>query len=102
MASVNLGRVAYVHKGAYSSSTTYTKYDVVTYNNGSYVYWNDANSSGKVPTNTTYWRVMLDPTSLNQAVTNANTAAAEASSAVDKLGFYVDSDGYLCQKVKGE
>lgn len=83
MATVNLGRVAYVNKGAYSASTTYTKYDVVSYNNGSYVYWNDADTAGNAPTNTTYWKVMLDPTTLNTAVTNANTATSQANAARD-------------------
>ena len=84
MATVNLGRVAYVNKGAYSASTTYTKYDVVSYNNGSYVYWNDADTSGNEPTNATYWKVMLDPTALNTAVTNANTATTQANAARDQ------------------
>lgn len=81
MATVNLGRVAYVNKGAYSDSTVYTKYDVVLYNNGSYVYWYDTDSSGHVPTNATYWKVMLDPSGINTAISNANTATSDANTA---------------------
>lgn len=83
MATVNLGRVAYVNKGAYSASTVYTKYDVVLYNNGSYVYKYETDTSGNLPTNTTYWDVMLDPTALNTAVSNANTATTNANNAKD-------------------
>ena len=74
MAQINLGRVAYVNKGTYNGTTVYTKYDVVLYNNGSYVYWNGTDASGHLPTDTNYWRVMLDPTLLNQATDNANGA----------------------------
>ncbi len=86
MAQINLGRVAYVNKGTYSGTTVYTKYDVVLYNNGSYVYWNGTDASGHLPTDTNYWRVMLDPTLLNQATDNANgatTAATNAASAAN-------------------
>ena len=67
MATTNLGRVAYVDKGAYNAATTYKKKDVVLYQNGSYVYINNTPTSGNVPTNATYWQVMLDPTAMNAA-----------------------------------
>lgn len=81
MAQINLGRVAYVNKGTYSNTTVYTKYDVVLYNNGSYVYWNGTDASGHLPTDTNYWRVMLDPTLLNLAIDNANGATTAANNA---------------------
>jgi hypothetical protein len=74
----NLGRVAYVNKGAYSAATVYDKYDVVLYQNGSYAYINDTSAAGNAPTNVTYWEVMLDPTDMNLATTAANDAAQDA------------------------
>ena len=79
MAVYNLGRVAYVNKGAYNAATVYDKYDVVLYQNGSYAYINDTSAAGNAPTNVTYWEVMLDPTNMNLATTAANDAAQEAS-----------------------
>ena len=55
MATQNLGRVGYAWKGTYKQATTYRKYDNVLYNGSSYIYINDTPSSGKVPTNDTYW-----------------------------------------------
>lgn len=68
MAYINLGRVGYVHQGVYDPTTLYTKFDVVLYNNGSYVYWSNTDSLGNAPTDSAYWRVMLDPTNLNNAI----------------------------------
>ena len=59
--SVNLGRVAYVEKGAYDSGTTYQKKDVVFYDGGSYVFIADAPAAGIVPTNAEYWQPMMIP-----------------------------------------
>ena len=54
MAQVNLGRVGFVNKGAYSSATTYKVNDVVVYNSGTYACI-QANT-GQEPTNTSYWQ----------------------------------------------
>lgn len=83
MAEINLGRVAYVNKGLYGPGVSYTKYDVVLYNNGSYVYWSDASSAGHLPTDTNYWRVMLDPSAMNSAVSAATSATTAANNAKD-------------------
>ena len=82
MATHNLGRVAYADKGAYNSSTTYINKDVVQYNNGSYVLQADT-ATGIVPTNTSYWTPMQNPTALNQATASANAAANNANTAAD-------------------
>lgn len=37
MASINLGRVGFVPQGEWAAATTYTKYDIVTYNGSNYV-----------------------------------------------------------------
>lgn len=68
MAVYNIGRVAYVNQGAYNPLTTYYKYDVVLYLNGSYVYMYTTPAAGNLPTDATYWDVMLDPSAMNTAV----------------------------------
>lgn len=78
MATINLGRVAYVHKGAYDPTTAYNKYDVVLYNNGSYLYVGDVQEAGKLPTDETSWQPMLDPTAMNEATSRAIEAAEAA------------------------
>lgn len=81
--SVNLGRVAYVEKGAYDVGTVYQKKDVVLFNNGSYVFIADAPAAGILPTDSAYWQPMLDPTSMNQAAETANQAANAANTAAE-------------------
>lgn len=59
--SVNLGRVAYVEKGAYDLSATYEKKDVVFYDGGSYVFTSDVPAAGMIPTDAAYWQPMTVP-----------------------------------------
>lgn len=59
MAKQNLGRVAMDFKGEYSSSATYNKLDVVTYNGSSYV-CNVDNTRGVIPTNTDNWNLLAE------------------------------------------
>ena len=54
MSTYNLGQIGLNFRDAYSASTAYSKLDVVTYNGSSYVAI--AASTGKVPTNTSYWK----------------------------------------------
>lgn len=42
------------------------------------MYINDTSASGTLPTNATYWEVMLDPTDVNSATDAANEAASDA------------------------
>ena len=58
MAKQNLGRVAMVSKGEYSSATSYEKLDIVTYEGSSYVCKKD--SIGNLPTNTEYFDVLAE------------------------------------------
>ena len=41
MASVTLGKVKFIHRGTYNASTTYSKGDIVNYENRMYIYKND-------------------------------------------------------------
>lgn len=55
--TINAGRVAMVPKGTWSSSTAYSRLDVVQYNGSSYVAIQD--STGQNPsTATTYWQLL--------------------------------------------
>lgn len=118
MALYELGPIAYLNKGAYDASTVYTKYDVVLYNNGSYVYVNDTDLSGNLPTDTTYWQAMLDPTAMNEATrfvhikySNYESPTNEQmnSTSGDYIGISVTnsqdapttSSSYTWNKVKG-
>ena len=58
MAKQNLGRVAMVSKGEYSSATSYERLDIVTYEGSSYVCKKD--SIGNLPTNTEYFDVLAE------------------------------------------
>ena len=62
MATINLGRVGFVQKGTYSGVTAYKINDVVVYNNG--VYACISPTTGNLPTNTTHWKLWLDPSTL--------------------------------------
>ena len=62
MATINLGRVGFVQKGTYSGATAYKINDVVVYNNG--VYACISPTTGNLPTNTTYWKLWLEPSML--------------------------------------
>lgn len=79
--SVNLGRVAYVEKGAYDSLKEYQSKDVVAYNSGSYVYIGDTPATGKLPTDTDYWQVLLDPTAMNENIAEMDGVKQEALAA---------------------
>lgn len=58
MATQILGKVGMVLKGEYNGSTEYQKLDVVTYNGESYSAKN--NTTGNLPTNTTYWQLLAE------------------------------------------
>lgn len=56
MAIIDLGKVSITWRGAYDGSTAYTPKDAVVYNNASYICI--ANTTGNLPTDTSYWNVM--------------------------------------------
>ncbi len=53
MATINLGRVKPVFRGAYAGGTAYVVDDIVTYSNETYICI--LASTGNLPTDTTYW-----------------------------------------------
>ena len=46
MAQINLGKVAFIHKGTYSPETQYNKFDIVTDGSSSYVSAVEMNTGG--------------------------------------------------------
>ena len=56
MATINLGNIKFKWQGAYNGATAYTIDDVVSYNGSSYICI--ANSTGNLPTNTSYFEQM--------------------------------------------
>ena len=94
MATIDLGKVAFVWKGTYASGTTYESKDVVQYTDSgetsSYVYVNASSASGQTPStsgtvNTTYWQKMAGGTSL--AVGNNKIITTDASGNVSSLSL---------------
>lgn len=94
MATVDLGKVAFVWKGTYASGTTYESKDVVQYTDSgetsSYIYVNASSASGQTPStsgtvNTTYWAKMAGGTSLS--VGNNKIVTTDASGNVSSLAL---------------
>ena len=62
MASLDLGKIKFTWKNTYSGATAYEKDDVVKYNGN--VYYCKLASTGNLPTNTTYWDLMVEGTNI--------------------------------------
>ena len=54
---LQFGRLSILHKGDYDPTTLYEKLDIVTYNNDSYICIQSCTNI--LPTNTTYWKLMV-------------------------------------------
>lgn len=59
MARIDLGRLRFYYQGEYSGATEYEINDVVKYGGNVYVYKYVTAATGYVPTNTTYWDLMV-------------------------------------------
>lgn len=98
MATIDLGKVAFVWKGTYNSGTTYEEKDVVQYTDSgelsSYIYVNASSASGQTPStggtvNTTYWSKMAGGTSLsvgNNKVVTTDSSGNVSSVALGSAG----------------
>ena len=53
MATIDIGKLTFTHKGDYAGGTAYVANDVVYYNGSAYIA--KQSTTGNVPTNTTYW-----------------------------------------------
>lgn len=56
---IDLGKLRFNFDGVYSSATQYELNDCVTYGGNVYAYTNTVASTGNLPTNTTYWTLMV-------------------------------------------
>lgn len=84
MAQITIGRILPIFKGNWSSSTTYSKLDIVYYNGSSYVA--KTQNTNQVPTNTFYWQIVAIAGSWS------TFSDAEKASLIDYLADVVDSD----------
>ena len=57
---IDLGKLRFHFVGDYSSSTNYETNDVVRYDSNNYVYTYGLKTTGNLPTNTTYWALMIE------------------------------------------
>lgn len=57
MATINIGNLAFTHKGDYDGSTAYVKNDVVYYSSTGSAYIAKQSTTGNLPTSTAHWNV---------------------------------------------
>jgi len=68
---IDLGKIRFNWAGVYSGSTEYSYNDLVKYGPNLYAYVNNAATTGNVPTNTTYWVVVVEGIDYRGTYTNA-------------------------------
>jgi hypothetical protein len=88
MATINLGRVKPVFRGAYAGGTAYVVDDIVTYSNETYICI--LASTGNLPTDTTYWTKLaakgVDGTDLTSTLTTQGDILYRDGSGLARLG----------------
>ena len=60
MTLIDLGKLRFYWADSWNSSTEYELNDVVKYGGNAYVYTNALATTGNLPTNTTYWKTMVE------------------------------------------
>lgn len=85
--STSAGKVLMIPKGDYDAAETYTMLDVVSYQGKSYVA--KQTTTGNVPTNTTYWQLMVD--AQGHTIKDSTTTFPNRANLVFD-GFYVEDD----------
>ena len=65
MATLDLGKIKFVWKGAYAGGTTYEVDDVVSYQGSSYIYKNATSAAGNLPTVNTHWDLLAQGSDLS-------------------------------------
>jgi len=87
MAIIDLGKVSITWRGTYAGGTAYTPKDAVVYNNASYICI--ANTTGNLPTDTTYWNVMaakgVDGTDIGTTLTTQGDILYRDGSGLQRL-----------------
>ena len=96
----DLGKVAYLSKGAYNSATQYEKNDVVAYQGSSYV--SLQSTQGNAPTNTTYWQLLAEKGDKGDTGATGQTGATgNGISSVAKTGTSSNVDTYTITYTNG-
>ena len=107
MATIDLGKVAFTHKGTYNSGTTYEDKDVVQFTDGditsTFVYINSTSASGQTPStggtvNSAYWSLMAkgQPQTFNSTnLTNDISTLAIRQATSENKGAYNTNSMYV-------
>jgi hypothetical protein len=90
MTLIDLGKLRFYWADSWNSSTEYELNDVVKYGGNAYVYTNALATTGNLPTNTTYWKTMVE---------GINFLGVYSSGTAYKPGDAVTHGGnlYLCE-----
>jgi len=88
---IDLGKIRFDYKGAYSGSTQYELNDVVKENNNLYVYTNGAATTGNATSDTNYWDLMIDGFDVSNDVTLADASTIEVPTE-NAVKTYVDTE----------
>ncbi len=84
---IDLGKLRFHFVGDYSSSTNYESNDVVKYDSNNYVYTYGLKTTGNLPTNTTYWALMLEGgVNLNSTQTLTNKTLTSPTLTTPAIG----------------
>ena len=57
---IDLGKLRFHFAGTYDAATEYEMNDIVKYGGNVYVYANVVKSTGNIPTNNSYWTLMIE------------------------------------------
>lgn len=104
MATIDLGKIKLVWKGAYNNGTAYTPDDVVSSGGSSYICI--AASTGNAVTNTTYWNVLAEGGDVASTLTTQGDILYRDGSGLQKLaagtsGQYLKTQGSGANPVWG-
>lgn len=96
---ISAGRVLIIPRGEYDATTSYSPLDLVSYNGSSYIA--KQNTTGNLPTNTTYWQLSAYGGSAANLAANFATLEitdyASKSYAIDD--FLVTNDNQFCKVI---
>jgi len=85
---IDLGKLRFHWADAWSSSTEYELNDVVKYGGNAYVYTNAVATTSNLPTNTTYWKTMVEGINFLGAY-SSNTAYKPGDSVTHGANLYL-------------
>jgi len=87
MATIDVGKLTFTHKGDYSSSTAYVANDVVYYSTNGNAYIAKQSTTGNVPTNATYWNLFVLKGTDTSVLTTQGDVLYHNGSALARLGY---------------